>query len=334
MKPILKQPVTPNSIKVEMTEGCNLACKMCGINGIREKPGGPFKYLTVESAVRIADLIRESGWNPRIEFTLRGEPLMNPNREDIVSAFRARLPKIHLMVTTNAIPLLRGPGVHANINKLFEAGLNLLLVDDYKPSQKATALVRTYKERPVTGYGNVPGIEKGPSPYHRVKATEQRVVIIEDFETASKQERTIRAKRTNNHCGAGGPGLVEPLSKRCAHPFREMVIRWDGRLALCCNDWRDLLWMNHVWDYPSLMAAWDNPVLQAARRKLYHRDRGMKPCDVCSERTYRDGFLPDKSGQFRLAEPTVVDENILHTALAHGPATTPVIRPWEIKPAV
>lgn len=26
--------------------------------------------------------------------------------------------------------------------------------------------------------------------------------------------------------------------KRCAMPFREMAIRWDGSVALCCDDWR------------------------------------------------------------------------------------------------
>ena len=73
----------PNSIQIELTEGCNLACSFCGIQSIREneadgpqnihgKASAPYRYLTIERARSICDRIKEAGWNPRLEFAMHG----------------------------------------------------------------------------------------------------------------------------------------------------------------------------------------------------------------------------------------------------------------------
>ena len=79
----------PNSIQIELAEGCNLACSFCGIQSIREngadgpdnthgKASAPYKYLSIERAKSICARIKEAGWNPRLEFAMHGEPTMHP----------------------------------------------------------------------------------------------------------------------------------------------------------------------------------------------------------------------------------------------------------------
>jgi tRNA A37 methylthiotransferase MiaB len=51
----------PYTLKLEMTEGCNLRCSFCGIQGIREARGD-YKYLPLSRAKLMADRLAESGW--------------------------------------------------------------------------------------------------------------------------------------------------------------------------------------------------------------------------------------------------------------------------------
>ena len=312
----------PHTLKVELTEGCNLRCGMCGIQGIRERPGGPYEFLTLRLARKISQMLAETDWTTKIEFTLRGEPLMNERAHEIIGVFREYNPKTHLMVTTNGLPLLRPPGVKANLDRLFEAGLNILAMDCYAVSKKAEIQVRQYTDVPLSDY-------PGPrSPYTRVAASKRYIIMMEDFEAAALKEGKMGTKKVNNHCGAGMPPLREPMKKRCGRPFREMIIRQDGRVALCCNSWRDEYQCGSVFDYSGLIEAWNNQYLEAARRRLYQGDRDFGICRVCNETTYRNGLLPDRMGKKEIrARPK--DYRITEEAMSKGPATKPVSRPWE-----
>lgn len=316
----------PNTIKVELTEGCNLRCGMCGIQGIRERSGGPYKFLSTKVASKIADKIEKTGWKSKLEFTLRGEPLMNPAAVEIFGIFRKHLPDAHLMVTSNGLALLRPPGVFANLDALFSAGLNILAMDCYKASRKAEEQVRKYNAVPVSDY------PEGPhSPYKKVKSSVQQIILIEDFEEAALGKGSLGTKHINNHCGAGMPPLIAPLKRRCARPFREMIIRWDGRIALCCNSWRDEYKCGTIFDFDTLEDAWNSSYLMAARRKLYHKDRAFGVCKGCNEITFRDGLLPDRLGKKKLRKPNKRDELAIKKAMKGGPSTVPVLRDWEKK---
>jgi len=314
----------PNTIKLEMTEGCNFRCRMCGIQGIREARGD-YKFMDLETAVHIAGEISDSGWNSKIEFALRGEPLMNPHSVAIIDIFRRNLPKTHLMVTSNATPLLKPPGVHANISRLFDAGLNILALDAYKDSAKAIEQVRGYNAVEIWDYSNA---SKKESPYTKVKASRQRIFIMEDMEEAVLTGQRVGTKIGNNHCGAGLPTLVEPLAKRCARPFREMAIRYDGQVMLCCNDWRGIYKAGNI-DDGSLEEIWNNDAFDAARKHLYHRDRNFGPCKGCDNTSFRVGILPDKVGKQDLPVPTADDRKTVDWASSGEPMTKPVLRPWE-----
>ena len=55
----------PFAIQVELTEGCNLFCKFCGIRGIRKKPN-ECKFMSLECSKNIAKQIGATKWGSRI----------------------------------------------------------------------------------------------------------------------------------------------------------------------------------------------------------------------------------------------------------------------------
>tara|TARA_R110000824_G_scaffold106188_4_gene250886 strand:- start:6713 stop:7717 length:1005 start_codon:yes stop_codon:yes gene_type:complete len=327
----------PFCIQFELTEGCNLACSFCGIQGIRENkangPDGitgnnsrPYKFMTVENAESFSISLKNAHtegrkWNPRIEMAMHGEPTMNPDYIDIVRVLRNNLPNTHLMITSNGGGLLGSAGVTENINQLMKAGLNVLLLDNYD-SVNIVPKVKQYYTGPYPIY-DYP-LVKSANPHRRRKPTDHDIVVVDDISNATSGNHAS----LNNHCGSAFPINDDAAGRRCGKPFREMSIRWDGNVAGCCNDWRGSYRVGNIFE-SDLNALWQSAAFNAMRAKLYHGDRDFGPCAGCDALTYRPGLLPDHKGQQEWPKATAADEKAIGVALQRPPYTTPVKRPWE-----
>ncbi len=325
----------PWCVQIEPTEGCNLRCGFCGIHGIREKGtkddlSGPYHFLTLDRARRIANSLRASGWSSRLEFAMHGEPTMNPDLLDIIATFRSALPKQSIQITTNGIPLLDGrwgfPDLHSALGALYAAGANIVALDDYRPHRVAplidpdrlpSVIVTRYPEQPDY------------TPNHRAKPTARHLVIVADI----SQTDTGTHSELSNHCGAAGPRDPVRNDEVCAMPFRELSIRWDGSVAICCDDWRGEYAVGNASE--GVVDLWHSPALYAARRSLLTVGRwDLSPCNGCTARTSRNGLLPDprapQLGREALGPVTDVDRKAIAAAHACGPLTPPVTRRWEV----
>jgi len=295
----------PFAIQVEPTEGCTLACSFCALQSIRENGAsfelgvhgsgkGPYKFMTIGTAVRIASQIAIAEWNSRIEFAMHGEPTVHPQLADIVAAFRLALPKASIMITTNGSGIMKEERLLA----LFEAGANTVCIDNYKHA----GFVERIKPWLTHGFGlfNGIGLYRYPAagaagnPHARIKG--RRVVIIDDITENTKGNHRI----TNQ---GGNSGDADPYMKRCAKPFRELSFRWDGNIAICCDDWPGEYKIGNIHDM-DIVDLWNHPYFTAARAALYHGKRDMLgPCSGCNVRTYRNGLLPDHMGKQPLGKP-------------------------------
>src|SRR5205814_2147465 len=111
--------------------------------------------------------------------------------------------------------------------------------------------------------------------HNRVK--HKRFVIIAPIDLSSHGTHSS----LNNHCGAGGPLDESMKHARCAKPFREISVRWDGSVSICCNDWRGVYKIGNVFKTP-IKDLWQSPRFNAARHKLLHYDRDFAPCLGCN----------------------------------------------------
>ena len=118
------------------------------------------------------------------------------------------------------------------------------------------------------------------------------------------------------------------MGQRCHRPFREIFVRWDGNVAVSCDDWRgEYQCGNVVTD--GLLGVWHSEAFEAARRKLLRGERDFGPCNGCTARSFRVGLLPDKKGQDWMEEVDDETRAVIAKTLAKGPLTKPVLRPWE-----
>jgi MoaA/NifB/PqqE/SkfB family radical SAM enzyme len=328
MKYLDQEP--PNAVQIELVEGCNLRCAVCGLNGIRGK-ANDYKAMT-PSTLRGAILqMVKLNWNPRIEFAMHGEPSMHPQFNEMIRVAREAGPRYQIMMTSNGGGFLSKPGPAAKVLGFFEAGGNVLAFDDYENANLVPKIRKSLEGTDLAEM--VAGIkvfeypqESGGNPHARGPVTERKIVFIQDLISASKGTHS----HVNNHAGAGGPPNEKGQGKRCAKPFRELAIRWDGSVAVCCNDWRGIYQCGNVIE-DGLDEVWNGKAMGAARVKLYHRERDFGPCAGCDAISHRVGLLPDKLGKFELAKPDASVARDIKAALAKGPLTVPVLRPWETK---
>lgn len=308
---------SPFAIQIELAEGCNLRCKFCGLSGIRGKENN-FKFLTVSSAECIAHRIKHAGWNSRLEFAMHGEPSANPAMLVILEAFRSILPRHHMMMTSNGMGFMKTPT--ETVDAALEY-LNVLALDWYEGVKIVPRILDSYtgQHTPIHYPRNPEG-----NPHRRGGIKERRFVIVQDIEKADEGTHSS----LNNHAGSGSPPNANGHGKRCAKPFRELSVRWDGNIAICCNDWSGTYKCGNVLE-TGLEEIWQGAAFMAARKRLVNGDRNFAPCVGCDAVSYRVGLLPDKKGRAVLPPYTPADARAITAATAGAPYTAPVPRPWD-----
>lgn len=326
------QQEAPNAVQIELVEGCNLRCAVCGLNGIRGK-ANDYKAMRPETLKSAIEQMVQLNWNPRIEFAMHGEPSMHPDFNGMVKIAREAAPRFQIMMTSNGGGFLGKPGPVAKIKTFFENGGNVLAFDDYENANLVPKIrhawgmfdMETHAGNLYTGV-DVYEYPQNPNgnPHSRGKLTERKIVFIQDLINANKGTHS----HVNNHAGAGGPPNEKGQGKRCTKPFRELSIRWDGNVAVCCNDWRGLYHCGNVVK-DGLDAVWNGPAMYAARQKLVIGQRDFGPCKGCDAISTRVGLLPDKLGKDTMPKPSPATAAAIAVALKGKPYTAPVLREWE-----
>lgn len=314
---------SPHAIQLEPVEGCSLSCSFCGIQSIRDngadadlgihgKNSAPYRYATVETVERIAFQASELGWNPRWEFAMHGDPSLHPQIADMVAVVRKHHRKGYIMLTSNGSGFLKN--TVAKIEELFLNGLNTLALDDYWHSggwvPKIVKTLDQHYDDPVQGtpyeFYRYPADPRG-NPHHRY--VKPRLVVINDI-----SENTTGNHQLTNQGGSSFAARKESLQERCAKPFRELSFRWEGSVALCCDDWRGEYKIGNI-HTSTIDEIWYHPRFEAARRRLYAADRSFGPCKGCDVRTSRNGLLPDKLGKSTMAAPDTESNRLISEAL-------------------
>jgi len=279
-------------------------------------------------AGQLCELMIVDNWNPRIEFAMHGEPTMNEQLPQIIKIFRDALPQTQLMVTSNGGGLLKN--TTPRILDLFDAGLNILALDDYESVKIVPKIRERLDEYELFEHGihwfEYPKQPDG-NPHRRYPISHKMITCIADISITHTGTHAHLA----NHAGAAAPLSDKMAGKRCAKPFRELSIRWNGDVALCCDDWRGVYKIGNVLD-TDIKELWHSPAFDAARKKLYHGERDFGACNGCTQKSFRVGLLPDPLGKESLPRANQVDQQLIAKATQGKPfAKVIVLRPWEQK---
>lgn len=308
----------PFTVLVEPTEGCNLGCSFCGLQGMRKKGTKPWKYMSVETAEKIASEMAGAHWNAKLVFAQHGEPTLNPKLFEIISMFRSYLPNNIFHLYTNGYGIVKSGNPDEYVEKLFQAGINNINVDCYLKNGD-WQFVQNLKDQ-----SNVVIYEKGVPLYPNNR--KRRICLLPSI----KDDKTNRiTRKLGNHAGAAAPLDDSYNDKRCAMPFREMAFRYDGWVNLCCNDFRGEYPIGNIFSR-GIVDLWSDDRYKAARVMLYNYSRDFRPCRGCTNVSLRVGLLPDSSGKETLPKITQEVKSLAQSvAIENKPLSEIVKRSWE-----
>lgn len=316
----------PCLVEIEPVEGCNLGCSFCGLRGIRKHGTRPWKMMDVETAETIARKIADEGWRSRISFCGHGEPTINPDLLKIIAVFRQYLPDNDFSILTN------GYGFRNevfDINDFYEEVCRLcvndIIFDVYAEDGDWRAIYRL----PEEVLSNVRTMGVDDTFRNAGRKRRQTRIMLYPLEVEKKSLRKMQ-----NHCGAAAPLDYRREHTVCTKPFRELFIRWNGRVALCCDDFRGQYFIDDATRTDrTLDEIWNDERFQAARIRLFNRDRTFKPCYGCDNPPNKAGFLPDiTGGRDKDKMPKEITEEVIQvTKEAYLPEglTTIFRRKWE-----
>lgn len=301
----------PFCVQIELVQGCNRNCEFCGTRGIEKR----FHYADTATIQHSAELLNKFGFKGRILLAGHGEPTLHPRLPEIVQILRDCVTKAHITMFTNGAGILHNP---VTLDRFFESGGNAVMFDEYSDNRIDDAI----RNLPQIKHYTVEHLRDGTPLFDRTK--DKRVLIAPPIDVNNKAIN----RKLCNHCGAGMPPTKEPLYKVCSIIFRDFFVRWDGNIAICCNDFRGEYPVTNILDCKTFEQAYYHPRLEAARRRLMQKDRHFGPCQKCDVVPLRPGLLPDKAGKTQMPLPTEEDFEITETK--REPLAVIRKREWEL----
>ena len=234
-------------VEIESINRCNGTCAFCPANkfvDIREKQLMDFELYT-----RIVDQLSEMSYSGFFTPFSNNEPLLDERIVQFVKYAKERLPYAYVYLYTN--------GTLLTIKKFKEliAYLDELVIDNY--SSELT-LIRPCRE-----------IKNYIDEHHELTKKVTINIRKPDEILTSRGGDSPNRNRVQTYDDA-----------KCALPFRQIVIRPDGKVSLCCNDPYGKYTLGDL-TKQSLVDVWFGDEYNKIRAALLNGRKHLKSCKHC-----------------------------------------------------
>jgi MoaA/NifB/PqqE/SkfB family radical SAM enzyme len=238
---LLDRPPKLKAISIEISSRCNRTCGFCPNS---QTPRSEQVLMEEELFRKIIDDLASFGFAGAVNYTNYNEPLLDKRLPKLIEYTRTKLPKSHIYINTN------GDALTLKLwKKLRSAGLNRANISQYDGSisRKMSAIA------------------------NRLSKAEMQAFDVNIFD-----ESTIR-----NRAGLIKTDTKLPVRRYCDRPFYQMVVTFQGKVTLCCNDYHGVVEIGDV-RTRHVSALWKSEIFKRYRKKLLKKDRAsLKLCDSC-----------------------------------------------------
>lgn len=233
-------------IHIETISRCNGGCSFCPVNRFDDpRPTERMKESLFRS---IIDQLAAVEYTGLVYFQLNNEPLLDKRLYDFIDYARSRLPRAFLSVWTN--------GTALNLDKFrrLVTALDSLVIDNYNDDLVLNPPVQE----------------------------------IHDFCLANPEwgrKLRIKYRRENEMLdtrasGAPNRGYIETLASPCLYPFKQINVRPDGKISLCCNDALGAMTLGDL-STASILDVWHGESYDNIRKILRDGRKGIDICEGC-----------------------------------------------------
>lgn len=293
----------PRMIQIQTIDRCNGSCPVCPYS--KTQRHGPSNLLDKNLYLGILKDLQRAGNTRTLALMLQNEPLLDNNLAERVRQARNVLgSRVFIRTVTNGSLLFP-----SRIDELFRAGINNIEVSIDAYRKETYAIVRPGLDfncvlkntHSLIGYRKKKGVTVRFLK-QKVNASEQeeftrywkrhgarlqfmgmsnRAGGLNKFDQMRIPERiTLRLKIRNVVTG--------PIPCICG-PFERLTVLWDGRVVVCCQDWKTKLVLGDL-SSQSLSNIWNGDLTNYYRDLLWHGRFEESPlCRRCSIIPYFPG---------------------------------------------
>lgn len=272
----------PSHIEIEITNCCQLSCKMCP-HRIMKRPKG---FMTLKTLRRI--LAEATGRTRTCYMHMIGEPLLHPDLIGMIKMVNAA--HIRTSISTNAILLDSGMA-----HNLYSSGLNelTLALDSLRPAIYEKYRTGADHKLVMTHIDQAIQIRRD-TPNSTTELELQLIVMkdnaadVEPFKAKYKPllkgigHLNIKGFSTfAGHVPDFGVGKTASRRKSCGKLNRSIAVQWNGDLVVCCRDYESFTLMGNI-NNSTIKEIFNSPKYDVLRAALKARDFGTIPfCKEC-----------------------------------------------------
>ncbi len=234
-------------VEIETINRCNGNCSFCPVS--RQNDTRKLAQMPQALFENIINQLSAIAYSGKLALFSNNEPFLDENIIEKHKYAREKLPHVWMGLYTN--------GTLLTIEKFKEIVkyLDELIIDNY---QQDLELIKPCVE-----------IKKYCDEHTELK---KKVTIV-----LRKQQELLSNR------GGDAPNRTDQVSypdAKCVLPFRQLIIRPDGKVSLCCNDplGRDTL---ADLNKEKIVDAWYNLKFQTVRKRLYEGRKNWEHCKSC-----------------------------------------------------
>ena len=236
------------TIEIETLNRCNSTCSFCPVN--KNADTREFKIMKKELFISILQQLKDMNYAGSVGLYSNNEPFLDERIIDLARIAKEQLPANHLYLYTN--------GTLVTLEKFQEIMkyLDRMYIDNYNDKLNLIAPVK----------------------------------VIHDYCRNNRLYRDkvrIRLRKLNDVLSTRGGQApnrkqekIETLNYGCFLPFRQMVVRPDGKVSLCCNDALGTMTLGDL-TKDSVDAIWHGEKYCAIREKITNGRHDIELCSGC-----------------------------------------------------
>ena len=258
----------PTEIEISESGTCNRSCSFCP----RSAPDFEDKkeFITNELHEKLCLELRDLDYKGTVRYSGFVEPLIDKNIFNLIKMVRDKLPKVNIEMVTNGDPLNL-----KRLNKLFENGLNKILISAYDGREDALKLENLCKEAKLTNEQYI--------VRHRYYSQDQDFGITLSNRSGLMENAEFKIE-----------SLKEPLKKSCYIPSYTFFLDYQGDVLMCPHDWGKKIILGNL-NNERLIDIWFNKKSMSIRKMLNNSNRNFTPCNVCD---VEGTFMGEKNSSY------------------------------------
>ena len=244
----------PTEIEISESGTCNRTCSFCP----RSAPDFEDKkeFITNELHEKLCTELQKLNYIGTIRYSGFVEPMLDKNIFNLIKMVRNFLPGSNIEMVTNGDPLNL-----KRLNRLFESGLDRVLISAYDGKEDADKLEDLCKNAGLTS--------KQYIVRHRYYTEQQDFGITLSNRSGLMENAEFKIE-----------SLREPLKNPCYIPSYTFFLDYQGDVLMCPHDWGKKIILGNL-NKENLIDIWFSKKSMQIRKMLNNSNRNFIPCNIC-----------------------------------------------------